>query len=88
VQNVHRNSRGPSSNSSFDVRVGMRRRRRLSLDFKLLKEPSEWRELCEWAELNEPKEPEDPFVRPVSRDVVDGALNTEKLPVLLEFSFR
>jgi hypothetical protein len=89
VQKVHWNSRGPSSRSSFDVRVGIRRRRRLSLDFKLLKEPSEWRELCEGAELNEPKDAEELFVRPVSRDAFDGALNSEYVSVLpLELSLR
>ena len=88
MQNVHWYCLGLSSKSSFGVRVGRRRRRRLSLDLRLLKEPSEWRELCEWAELYEPKEPEETPVRPVSSDVVDGARNTEKLPVLLEFSLR
>jgi hypothetical protein len=33
--------------------------------------------------LWEPREPEDMFVRPVSKDEMEGALNTEKLPVLL-----
>lgn len=65
----------------------MRRRLRRSLDFRLLKEPREWCELCEnVAEVSEPRDPDDSLVRPVSSDVVEGARNTEKLPVLpLEF---
>jgi hypothetical protein len=53
------------------------------LDFKLFIEPRECREPCEYAELREPREPEDMFVRRVSREEMEGALNTEKLPVLL-----
>ena len=52
-------------------------------------EPNECREPYEYAELNEPREPEDLLVSPVSKDDIDGALNTEKLPVLpFELPFR
>lgn len=61
----------------------MRRRLRLSFDLKLLKEPSECRELCEnVAEVDEPIDPEDSIVRPVSNEVIEGARNKEWLPVL------
>ena len=41
------------------------------------------------AEVDEPIDPEDRTVRPVSSEVMEGARKTEKLPVLsLEFSFR
>lgn len=84
MQNVHWNNRAPDSASSFGVRVGIRRRRRLSLcfEFKLLSDPKEFREPCDHAEPCDCADPEDIFVNPVSKDVVDGALKTEKLPVL------
>lgn len=67
----------------------MRRRLRLSFDFKLLKEPRECRELCEYvAEVDEPMDPDDRIVGPVSKEVIEGARKMEKLPVLpFEFSF-
>lgn len=40
------------------------------------------------AEVDEPMDPDDKIVRPVSKEVMEGARKTEKLPVLsLEFSF-
>lgn len=79
---MHWKGRGPSSRVAFGVRVGKRRRLRLSFDFKLFIEPSECLDPYEYAELYEPKEPDDMFVKPVSRDVIDGALNSEKLALL------
>lgn len=56
----------------------MRRRLRLSFDFKLFREPSECRELCEnVADVDEPREPDDSIVRPVSNEVIEGARNKE-----------
>jgi hypothetical protein len=83
---VHWNSLDVASASTLGVRVGRRRRRRLSFDFKLFKEPNELREPCDQAELCEP---EDICVKPVSNEVVDGARSAEKLLllVMLELPF-
>lgn len=69
--------------STFEARIGMRRRLRLSFDFKLFIEPRECFEPCDQAVLWEPRDPEDMFVKPVSRDESEGALKTEKLSELL-----
>lgn len=75
--------------SALATRLGRRRRLRLSFAFKLFIDPSECRDPCEYAELCEPKEPDDMFVNPVSSEEMEGALKTEKLPVLsLDASFR
>lgn len=78
-QKVHWNSLGAASISTLGVRVGSRRRRRLSFDFRLFREPNELREPCDQAELCDPEEM---FVNPVSKEVVDGARKAEKLLVL------
>ena len=72
-----------TSVSCFGALVGIRRRLRLSFDLKLLNEPRECRELCEnVAEVDEPSDPEDSMVKPVSSDAIEGARKNERLPVL------
>jgi hypothetical protein len=78
---VHWNSLGAASASALGVRVGSRRRRRLSFDFKLFKDPNELREPYDQAELCEP---EDIWVKPVSNEVVDGARNADMLLLLVK----
>jgi hypothetical protein len=89
VQKVHWKSRGASFASAFGARVGSLRRRRLSFDFRLFIDPRECREPYEYAELWDPSDPDDIPVSPVSNDEIEGALKTEKLPVLsFEVSLR
>lgn len=63
--------------------MGIRRRLRLSfVEFKLFKDPRELRDPYDHAVPCDWTEPDDILVKVVSKDVVEGALKTEKLPVL------
>jgi len=85
VQKVHWKRRWLAEfKSGFGIRGGTRWRRRSFFELLLseLKELRELRDPWDHAELRDWADPDEKFVKPVSKEVVEGARKMEKLPEL------